>query len=113
MFDDSYLGIIDSSEHVELPPELILLLLLLLLLIQFFVRIKCGDLNGERLLADLMLFSLGFRLIRGVVVDNILLLVCGGGTFINLTASNDDVVDLKAPVFDILLTSSSSSYFYV
>lgn len=105
VFDDSYLGIIDSSEHVELPPELILLQLVLL--IQFFVRIKWGDLNGERLLvdgiADLLLFSQGLRrLIRGVAVvavDNILLFVCGG-TFINLTESNDEVVDLKAPVFD-------------
>lgn len=92
----SYLGIIDSSEHVELPPELILLLLLL---IQFFVRINCGDLNGDRLLVVAIdLFSQGLRrLIRGVigaVVDEIL---CGG-TFINRTASND----LKAPadVFD-------------
>lgn len=105
VFDDSYLGIIDSSEHVELPPELILLQLVLL--IQFFVRIKWGDLNGERLLvdeiADLLLFSQGLRrVIRGVVaivVDNILLFVCGG-TFINFTESNDEVVDLKAPVFD-------------
>jgi hypothetical protein len=78
------LGIIDSSEHVELQPELILPLLLLLLLllllvqllllIQFFVRIKCGDLNGERLLpfvvdalkSDLA-FSQIFRVMRGVV----------------------------------------------
>lgn len=107
VFDDSYLGIIDSSEHVELPPELILLQLVLL--IQFFVRIKWGDLNGERLfvdeIADLLLFSQGLRrVIRGVVaivvaVDNTLLFVCGG-TFINFTESNDEVVHLKAPVFD-------------
>ena len=107
VFDDSYLGIIDSSEHVELPPELILLQLVLL--IQFFVRIKWGDLNGERLfvdeIADLLLFSQGLRrVIRGVVaivvaVDNTLLFVCGG-TFINFTESNDEVVDLKALVFD-------------
>jgi hypothetical protein len=94
----SYLGIIDSSEHVELPPELILLLLLLLL-IQFFVRINWGDLNGERL--DLfMLFSHGFRrLNRGVIVAVLVVVVnlCGG-TFINRAVSND----LKAPaeVFD-------------
>lgn len=87
----SYFGIIDSSEHVELPPELILLLL-----IQFFVRINCGDLNGERL--DLfMLFSHGLRrLNRGVMVAVLVVNLCGG-----LAVSND----LKAPaeVFEIYL----------
>lgn len=111
--EDSYLGMMDSSEQVELPPDeltLLLLLLLEVLLIQFFVRINCGERSGERLLVavidDLLLFSQALRrLIRGVVVvfaveEVFVMAVLGslcGGTFISFAASNDD---LKAPVFD-------------
>ncbi len=87
----SYLGIIDSSEHVEL--------LLLLLFVQFLVRINCGDLKGEKLFDLLMLFSHAFlRLNRGVIVVAVDDNLCGG-TFNFASTVDDDNLKVPAEVF--------------
>lgn len=110
------MGIIDSSEHVELPPELTLQLLLF---IQFFVRTNCGDFKSEKLCPfdvvdelkndDLGLSAQGFLVIRGVVVvfvvifdDNLL----SSGVDLKVAAllvNDDDVFEkFKTFVLDIV-----------